>query len=432
DDPLRQWLSDRPGFLHELLRSEGRGEYAGEEICSRCCVSPPTHRCKDCFSSRLYCCGCMVETHRKHPLHRMERWNGTFFERDALKNMGLVVQLNHPPGEPCMNPKAAWKGNFTVIDVTGIHNVHVNYCQCQKRIRRFQQLLRASWYPSTTSRPKTAATFNVLEQYHLLSFESKASAYEFYSSLVRRTNNMGVPLSKDRYDQFLRMVREWRHLKLLKRSGIGPDAPLDDLPEGSCAVTCPACPQPGRNLPEGWEKSGKLRWLYSLFVAIDANFRLKRKDHSKTASDPPLGSGLSYFVKDGPYQDWLTSSAQDTQEKSSCSSHKAVNMANSKFTQGLAVTGVATVDCARHGFKLPCGVGNLLWGERQINIDYIVFSALRFTSVKDINFSYDIACQWSKNLWSRVARLPSYLSFNPVTKFIRFFVPKFHLPAHVA
>lgn len=50
------------------------------------------------------------------------------------------------------------------------------------------------------------------------------------------------------------MVREWRHIKLLKRAGRGhhPDGPRPEA--GECAVVCPACPQPGRNLPEGWKE----------------------------------------------------------------------------------------------------------------------------------------------------------------------------------
>ena len=36
------------------------------------------------------------------------------------------------------------------------------------------------------------------------------------------------------------------------------------------------------------------RWLFSLFIAIDANFRLKLK--SRGIKDPELGSGLAYFV----------------------------------------------------------------------------------------------------------------------------------------
>jgi hypothetical protein len=60
--------------------------------------------------------------------------------------------------------------------------------------------------------------------------------------------------SKDRYDEFLRMIREWRHLKMLKRAGRGHDpGGILATAEGECAVLCPACPQPGKNLPENWQ-----------------------------------------------------------------------------------------------------------------------------------------------------------------------------------
>lgn len=50
----------------------------------------------------------------------------------------------------------------------------------------------------------------------------------------------------------MRMVREWRHIKLLKRAGRGhhPGGPRPDV--GECAIVCPACPHPGRNLPDDW------------------------------------------------------------------------------------------------------------------------------------------------------------------------------------
>jgi hypothetical protein len=41
-------------------------------------------------------------------------------------------------------------------------------------------------------------------------------------------------------------------------------------------------------------------------------------------------------------------------------------MADTKSNQGLAATGLGTVDCARHNMKLPNGVGDLLKGERYI------------------------------------------------------------------
>jgi hypothetical protein len=61
---------------------------------------------------------------------------------------------------------------------------------------------------------------------------------------------------KDRYNQFLPVIRIWRHLKMLKRAGRGHDpAGIASTLDGECAVECPACPHPGINLPEGWEEA---------------------------------------------------------------------------------------------------------------------------------------------------------------------------------
>lgn len=46
-------------------------------------------------------------------------------------------------------------------------------------------------------------------------------------------------------------------------------------------------------------------WMYGLFLAIDANFRLKRKKVSNDASDPSLSKGWAYFVEEGAYKDHL-------------------------------------------------------------------------------------------------------------------------------
>jgi hypothetical protein len=54
------------------------------------------------------------------------------------------------------------------------------------------------------------------------------------------------------------MVREWRHLKMLKRAGRGHAASgVDGTAPGECAVLCPACPQPGKNLPPDWKDAPK-------------------------------------------------------------------------------------------------------------------------------------------------------------------------------
>jgi hypothetical protein len=56
-----------------------------------------------------------------------------------------------------------------------------------------------------------------------------------------------------RYKQFLLMMREWRHLKMLKRAGRGhDDGRVSATKRGELAVLCPTCPQPRMNLPANW------------------------------------------------------------------------------------------------------------------------------------------------------------------------------------
>ena len=50
-------------------------------------------------------------------------------------------------------------------------------------------------------------------------------------------------------------------------------------------------------------------YIYTLIVAIDANFRLKRRAVSSIERDPPLGSGWGYFVETRPYLDYVLSHA---------------------------------------------------------------------------------------------------------------------------
>ena len=49
---------------------------------------------------------------------------------------------------------------------------------------------------------------------------------------------------------------------------------------------------------------------------------------------------------------------------STCTSFAAMANANTKFNRGYATTGVGLALCARHGFVLPNGVGDLQKGEK--------------------------------------------------------------------
>jgi hypothetical protein len=57
-------------------------------------------------------------------------------------------------------------------------------------------------------------------------------------------------------------------------------------------------------------------WLYSLFLAIDANFRLKRKAVSSDKADPGLSRGWSYFVSEAAFKAHLLEHGNQQQDVS--------------------------------------------------------------------------------------------------------------------
>jgi len=125
------------------------------------------------------------------------------------------------------------------------------------------------------------------------------------------------------------------------------------------------------------------RWLYSLFIAIDANFRLKLK--TRGIKDPELGSGLAYFVNNEKFEAHLKSRVDENEvsvsspfllsdreftprEIETCGTEfHAVNEANSKRSKGFSVSGVGAVVC-RHGLVRKNGVVDLQKGERWVHI----------------------------------------------------------------
>ena len=60
--------------------------------------------------------------------------------------------------------------------------------------------------------------------------------------------------TQSRLKPFIRMVREWRHLKALKRAGRAHELEgVKGTKAGDLIVKCPACLCPGFNLPDNWK-----------------------------------------------------------------------------------------------------------------------------------------------------------------------------------
>ncbi|KAF4606853.1 hypothetical protein EYR38_000908 [Pleurotus pulmonarius] len=251
---------------------------------------------------------------------------------------------------------------FTVIDVSGIHIVDMGFCRCYQPGmpgHRREQLLRHGLFPATLKVPQAAFTFDVLDTFHKLTLQSKIAAYDFYRSLERKTDSADIQDLPDYYERFLDVMRAYRNLMAAKRSGRAHDpSGVKATAPGQCAVECPACPHPGRNLPEGWENATDHRWLYSLIVTMDANFRLKNRDRA-VRNDTSLGDGWGHWVPSVPFLAYVQAQADDLEPNLCDSQWRAIDQANTKRSSGYTSTGVGGVICGRHGLVRRNGFGDL-------------------------------------------------------------------------
>ncbi|KAJ7642651.1 hypothetical protein DFH06DRAFT_999477, partial [Mycena polygramma] len=261
--------------------------------------------------------------------------------------------------------------------------------------------------------------------------QAKTTMYDFYTALERLTDGTGAK-PPHRYREFLRMVREYRHLLMLKRGGRGhAQSGVNGTMAGELAIRCPACPRPGINLPNDWEQAPpELKFLYTFFLALDACFRLKRRLVSSDLRDPGLGTGWAYFLEQDPYRKFLLT-VTNQKEMSTCSGLAALDYANTKFSRGYSSTGVGMGVCARHEFVQPTGVGDLQKGERYANMDWIFAALMRWIDPRLFKvISYDIVCQWWKHLRGRLMVLPPIVRLEIILAITRFVIPKMHIHSH--
>ncbi|KAG5223205.1 CxC2 domain-containing protein [Salix suchowensis] len=186
----------RETYLEELARLEGLGNDTSPSMCPLCKVGLATARCRECLDTSLHCIQCVVNLHRRAPLHRIEvrnqNWNGDFFAPKSLKEFGLRIQLGHPCGQSCANPLPAFDNGFTIIDSLSVHSVSLDYCGCETAKLPIIQLLRHRLFPATSVAPRSAATFGALDHFHMLSLEGKLSAFEFWRALARTTDKTEI------------------------------------------------------------------------------------------------------------------------------------------------------------------------------------------------------------------------------------------------
>ncbi|KAF7312647.1 CxC2 domain-containing protein [Mycena indigotica] len=417
DNPMQLWREVMPDFLDAMICQDGLGMSPSCGTCGLSAASGRLFRCQDCDHS-VQCEECL-RAHQRTPLHCIQEWTGEFWVSAALHRLHIndtspqslreTYQLGHHGGA-CPLPATVDTRTMVVLDVGGIFTLDVCFCGCSNSLQNnhIAQLMGNHWYPATTLEPGTCATWRVLELFRQLNVVGNINAHDFVRSLEKLNDPTMMNQTPDRYVAFGRMARQYQFLKRAKRSGLAHvEEGFKNVEAGKLAVPCWACPKPGFNLPDGWDKcSEDDRFLYSLLLALDANFRLKNRLRTNEKQDASLGPGWGYFVEGNAYKEHLRDYVAE-EDVSTCIAFAALMQKETRLTTGLRISGVGGCVCARHGVVRAQGMGDLQKGERYANMDYIFLHALGDTRVKRLVLSYDIACQWKQRLRERALTILS-------------------------
>jgi hypothetical protein len=132
----------------------------------------------------------------------------------------------------------------------------------------------------------------------------------------------------------MRVSRLWRDLIARVNSGLGHEDGAVPQP-GGLAIFCPACPQPGINLPQDWQQDSNryrvyiyfslsfmlCRWLYTRSIVIDGNFSAEHLKMKRPDEDVALSPGKRYMVEPSRYELHL-SMGKETKQVCMCNLYK--------------------------------------------------------------------------------------------------------------
>lgn len=161
-----------------------------EEDCPCGSEERAVYRCQQCTHPPL-CGSCILKAHQFSPFHRIERWNGLFFDSHSLRELGQIVCLGHN-SDAC--PSSSAHRRITVVDYDGYHDVEIKFCMCRNRLAlkiehdEADQLFLSNLWPMTVESPQTVITVACLENFIMHANTSKLTAYDYCWALRRFTD----------------------------------------------------------------------------------------------------------------------------------------------------------------------------------------------------------------------------------------------------
>ncbi|KAE9393534.1 hypothetical protein BT96DRAFT_999399 [Gymnopus androsaceus JB14] len=373
-------------------------------------------RCLDCTQFSPLCRSCWVNAHKHHPFHWAKFWSheqGYFVRQDisVLLDSDYGIPLGHD-GEHC--PKALKAILMTVVDLNGVHATKITTCQCGDN-GRWRQLFDADLFPATVVEPQTAFTFHLLQDWQIMTLQSKITTYHYIRALRRLTDNVFTGNVPDPYKQFIFVTRIWPLLEAKKQFGRLHSDGMNELfphrPKGNLMLYCPACPEPDVNMESGWERTPHLN---SLKRTVDGNFKTRNYDKKNNTNDVSLFGGRAYMPSEQRYQHYLETVLQLQKEKMTCNH---LNVANS-------------VNHAK--FKNQSSV-DMTYGERHALVDLAMeldLEAAIFDKGHEPNciWSYDNMCGLTPNIsqcWHKYHKCFAYQIDKS-----RWLIPACHIKNH--
>ncbi|KAN0141876.1 hypothetical protein V8E53_000338 [Lactarius tabidus] len=282
----------------------------------------------------------------------------------------------------------------------GVFTMEILFCACSDSESKDTQLLWMCLFPSTYKQIETAFSFSALDNFLVDNLECKTNAQQYFSKLQSITSTM-----------FPDYVQQWQDLKNCMKSGLGHEAEENIPKDGCMAIFCPACPQPGVNLPTNWKTK------YSSYVCKLAEHMCYRS----TDKDVALSPGMAFMSNPELYN--------------TCNTYKAIELANASRPH-LDVTRIGATACCR-GFFVPTSVVDFQKENSmhdilnlQINMDYSICNTLSYNmeDIPVVLLMYDIMCQYRVNFKKWVKKSPK-LSL-PLSLELRTGIGLFHIHGH--
>ncbi|KAG9125707.1 hypothetical protein FRC07_006517 [Ceratobasidium sp. 392] len=241
------------------------------------------------------------DTAPSQPYLSDRRWDDA-----SLADLGLVCHLGHE-GQQCH--LAGGESSVWVGDLHGFSKLRVLYCVHPNAPSKAIQLLRAGIFACSDTEPQSGFTLNLLEHFTVFATLGKTSGFRYYSVLQRLTSTGFPSTVADRYQELMHTQRKYAHVVSLKRAGA-----LYKSGRTSRTIVCVACPRPGVNF-DPKEILAEERPFFRYWFAFDGNMRNGLKNKKVDLHDVSLTDGHMYFVKEGPYKEWLDSKEKEDTKK---------------------------------------------------------------------------------------------------------------------